>query len=162
MGRGSAGSRVRLAFLLQPPWPVQWSALQAAYSSVSLLLLPQLVNLGHSCAGQNSGDDQEECLQYQRHCSGRGKKAQSTATARKRQWEMGLLYIWLKTFPDELKNPTETTKSLPCYTHTFTEQEQYISSQITLQRGISIPWHHSLSWDLRPEHMTPNTSQQLV
>lgn len=56
----------------------------------------------------------------------------------------------------------KTTESLPCCTHTFTEQEQYISSQITPWRGISIPWHHSLSWDLRPEHMTPTISQQLV
>lgn len=80
---------------------------------------------------------------------GGGSKHKSTATARKRQWKMGLLYVWLKTFLDKFKNPIKTTKSLPCYTHTFTEQEQCISSQITLWRGISIPWHHSLSWDLR-------------
>lgn len=36
------------------------------------------------------------------------------------------------------------------YIHTFTEQEQHISSQFMLWRGIYIPWHCSLRWDPRP------------
>lgn len=40
-------------------------------------------------------------------------KHKSTATVRKRQWEMGLLYIQLRKFWDKLKNPVKTTVACP-------------------------------------------------
>lgn len=136
--------------------PVECS--KTVYSSVSLLLLPQLVKLGHSFAGQNSGYGHEEHLQYQRHGAGRGKQAQKHCHSQKKAMEnWSVTYTWPKTFLDKFKNPIKTTKSLPCYTHTFTEQEQCISSQITLWRGIPIPWHHSLNWDLRPHPLLLST-----
>lgn len=92
-------------------------------------------------------DDHEEWLQYQRYPSGRGE----ASTKALPQPEKGngklacCIYMTEDILGINLKKTIKTRRSLPCYTHTTTEQEQCISSQITLWRGISIPWHHSLS-----------------
>lgn len=60
---------------------------------------PQLGKLGHSFAGQNSGDDHEERVQFQRHRSGRGKQAKNHCHSQKKAMENGSVICMTEDTP---------------------------------------------------------------
>lgn len=102
----------RFVFLLQPPCHVQWSALQAVYSSASSCFLSWW-NWGTVLQDRIQGMTMRSVCSTKDNVQGGRNKHKSTATVRKRQWEMGLLYIQLRTFWDKLKNPVKTTVACP-------------------------------------------------
>lgn len=157
MGRGSVGRRVKLAYLLQPPNYVQWSAFYKQCIPVQLSLASTASEISAKLSRTelgvwSLGASAVPKTPFGEWGGGEGTKALSQLE--KENWKTELLHIWLKTFLDQLKkkkhpqnnkNPTLLVILTPSLNRNNPSplslccEEAFTFPGITLSAGISDP-----------------------